>query len=177
MSALMLHICFIFSIVFNRKCTTPNCSGCLTYDGRDQCVVNMKHLLFTYEVLREFMFHFLIGGCVCIHIPVTLLIYDNLIFHRTTIFSEYRVLVKAHEDAGNSTFSSTVHYNHFRCAWFAYLSLLDIDFIQGFQCIKCGGDPQMLIMDATGLSFRRELDFWKENLIVDVPKGRVPKGK
>lgn len=86
-------------------------------------------------------------------------------------------MVKAHEDAGNPSFSSTVGYHHFRSAWYAFLSLLDIDFSEGFQCITCGNDPQVIVMDATGLSFRKELDFWKDNLLTNLPEGRVPKGK
>ena len=98
-----------------------------------------------------------------------------ILYYRTTIYTEYNVLARAHEDAGNSTFTSTVHYNHFLSTWYAFLSLLDIDFTQGFQCATCGSHPKTLIMDATGLSFRKELDFWKDSLIVDVPEGRVPK--
>ena len=83
--------------------------------------------------------------------------------------------MKVHEDAGNSSFSNTVHYNHFRSAWYAYLSLLDIDFGQGFQCTDCGPHPQSLIMDATGVSFRKELDFWKDNVLIDTPDVKVAK--
>ena len=96
-----------------------------------------------------------------------------LLHCRTTVYTEYNVLARAH---GNTTFTSTVHYNHYRSAWYA-LSLLAIDFVQGFQCAECGTHPQTLIMDATGLSFRRELDFWKDNLMVDIPEGKVPKGR
>ena len=97
--------------------------------------------------------------------------------YRTTIYTEYCILAKAHEDAGNHTFSSTVQYKHFRSAWYAFLALLDIDYSRGFQCTKCGPYPQTLVMDATGLSFRRELGFWDSNNIMDVSKDRVPKGR
>lgn len=40
---------------------TPDCAGVLSYDGIEHCLLNMKQLLFTYEVLRGFMFHFLLG--------------------------------------------------------------------------------------------------------------------
>ena len=40
---------------------TPDCAGMLTYDGREHCVLNMNKFPFTYEVLRGFMFHFLLG--------------------------------------------------------------------------------------------------------------------
>lgn len=64
-------------------------------------------------------------------------------------------------DAGNGDdFKSTVLYCHFLSAWYAYMDLLDIDYTEGFQCSKCGPNPPMIIMDATALSFRKQLDFW-----------------
>ena len=50
--------------VFAQKCTSSKCDGYLSYDGKEQCLINMKHLLFTYEVLRQFMFHFVMGRYV-----------------------------------------------------------------------------------------------------------------
>ena len=68
-------------------------------------------------------------------------------FDRTTIHTEYNVLIKAH------------------------------DFSGGFQCAICGPHPQAIIMDATALSFRKDLDFWKEELLADIPDVKVPKGR
>lgn len=93
------------------------------------------------------------------------------------MYTEYCVLIKAHEDAGSYNFESTVQYNHFRWAWYSFLALLEIDYKKGFQCNKCGSYPQTLIMDATGLSFRKELCFWNSKIAIDVPKNRVPKGR
>lgn len=97
--------------------------------------------------------------------------------YRTTMYTEYSVLIKAHEDAGSYSFESIIHYNHFRCSWYSFLELLEIDFTEGFQCAKCGSYPHTLIMDATGLAFRKELCFWKSKMVVDIPKDRVPKGR
>ena len=33
----------------------------MDYDGQSECVLNMKQFLFSYEVLRQHMFHFLLG--------------------------------------------------------------------------------------------------------------------
>ncbi len=82
--------------------------------------------------------------------------------YRSTIYTEYCVLSKAHEDAGSDSYKSVVQYKHFRSAWYAFLDLLDIDYTKGFQCVKCGLNPKTLVMDATVLSFRRELGFWKK---------------
>ena len=71
----------------------------MDYDGQSECVLNMKQFLFSYEVLRQHMFHFLLGRYTKIIVP-------------------------------------------------------------GFQCSACGPNPSLVIMDATALSFRRQLDFW-----------------
>lgn len=48
-------------------------------------------------------------------------------------------------------------YNKFKDSWYAFLSLLDIDLDEGFSCEICKDQPRMLIMDATSLSFRKEM--------------------
>ena len=48
-------------------------------------------------------------------------------------------------------------YNKFKDSWYAFLSLLDIDLDEGFSCEICKDHPRMLIMDATSLSFRKEM--------------------
>ncbi len=48
-------------IVFNLKYMNCSDSSSIVYDGREHCLLNMNKLLFTYEVLRGFMFHFLLG--------------------------------------------------------------------------------------------------------------------
>lgn len=68
---------FLINVAFSRRCATPDCPGVLTYDGREQCVLNMNKFLFAYEVLRGFMFHFLLGRyvklgsepCIWVYIP------------------------------------------------------------------------------------------------------------
>lgn len=84
--------------------------------------------------------------------------------YRTTIFTEYSILVKTHEDLGNYEFSSKFTYNHYRMAWYAFTQLLDVDLQQGFVCNICGDNPRRVIMDATSLSFRKDFDPWKNFL-------------
>ena len=38
----------------------------------------------------------------------------------------------------------------------------------GFQCPSCGPHPHTLGLDATGLSFRRKLGFWRAPMMMDV---------
>ena len=43
-------------------------------------------------------------------------------------------------------------YQKFRAAWHNFLSLLDIDFEEGFSCTECGAEPKRIIMDGTSVS-------------------------
>lgn len=98
------------------------------------------------------------------------------------MYTEYCVLAQTHEDAGCSSFSSTVHYNHYRSAWYAFLDLMktSIDFADGFSCKDCGDCPSVVIMDGTSLSFRKDLDFWNTNKIrleTETDVDSIPKGR
>lgn len=81
----------------------------------------------------------------------------SLFYSRGTIFTEYSILKMLHQDAG-SRLPDLLTYNHFRMAWYNYLSRLNIDYTEGFRCNDCGNSPVIVIMDATTLSFRKELD-------------------
>ncbi|CAG2192478.1 unnamed protein product [Mytilus edulis] len=52
-------------------------------------------------------------------------------------------------------------YQDFKCAWYAFLDLLDINYENSFQCPHCGPDPDTVVMDATSVAFRKELISWK----------------
>ena len=46
-----------------------------------------------------------------------------------------------------------IHYIlHFKDAWYSYLSLLDISYFEGFSCLECGSQPDVIICDGTSLS-------------------------
>ena len=51
----------ILITVYKLKCSTPNCDGELLYDGQGQALLATGQHLFTYELLRRFMFQFLVG--------------------------------------------------------------------------------------------------------------------
>ena len=74
------------------------------------------------------------------------------------MYTDYCVLKELHNQLGNDL--SIFSYNHFRISWYTFLSLLDIDYDCGFKCTECGDHPTTLIMDATSLAFRKELDSW-----------------
>ena len=57
-------ICYHVSQVYTRRCSTQDCPGYMVYDGREQCLLNMNRFIFAYEVLRQFMFHVLLGRYV-----------------------------------------------------------------------------------------------------------------
>ena len=48
-------------------------------------------------------------------------------------------------------------YNQLRYAWYSYLNLLDIDFSDGSCCPQCGSVPEIVVCDATTVSFRRKM--------------------
>ncbi len=58
----------------------------------------------------------------------------NCLICRTTIYTQYIVLCEDHADVGNQNFSSILTYNQYRFAWYSFLSLLDIDYRNGFLC-------------------------------------------
>lgn len=95
--------------------------------------------------------------------------------YRGTIFTEYTIQMM-HQDAGSIALHSLLSYNHFRMAWYSYLGLLNINYADGFTCINCKNTPKILIMDATTLAFRKELDsrslFLPENTTFPLRAGR-----
>ena len=94
---------------------------------------------------------------------------------RSTIYTQYSVLKELHLSLGNVNFPSTITYNHFRLAWYCYMKKLDINYEDGFCCPKCGNQPQAVVMDATSLAFRKELDSWE--LVLKVPKSKERSGR
>lgn len=77
------------------------------------------------------------------------------------MFTEYSILQRMHSDMEEGLVLNAFKYNHFRCGWYAFLRLLDINYTENFSCDVCGNRPQTLIMDATSVSFRQALDSWR----------------
>ena len=119
------------------------------------------------------------NGKVCnnvhVHVVISIMNYFVL-FHlnRTTMYTEYSILEQIHKDVEDRPLKAVFTYNHFRLSWYAYLSMLDIDLSLGFSCKACGRTPDVLIMDATSLSFRRALDSWSAIFSTD---NEMPKKK
>lgn len=76
------------------------------------------------------------------------------------MYTEYTVLQKMHSDIEDQLIANSFKYFHFRCAWYSFINLLDINYMEGFYCEHCGTNPSTVIMDGTALSFRRALDSW-----------------
>ena len=72
------------------------------------------------------------------------------------MYTEYSALAKLHMDAGN-VIADVFKYNCFQHGWYAFLNLLDINYSEGFMCVECGCCPEVVVVDATSLSFRKEL--------------------
>lgn len=80
----------------------------------------------------------------------------------STMVTSYEVLLRQHKDTGNHQTRSNFSYYHFRWSWYSFLSLLDVNYESAFGCDECKGE--VIVCDATTLSFRRELLSWKEYL-------------
>lgn len=49
------------AIVYSKQCSTPECDGKVNFDGSRVGLLNMKTFLVSHEVLRSYMYHFLMG--------------------------------------------------------------------------------------------------------------------
>ena len=80
---------------------------------------------------------------------------------RNTIFTEHAILHQFHFDIGNVLFEQVLPYHTFLSSWYAYLQLLDIKYM--LSCELCGNSPNIVIMDATALAFRKDMLKWPLN--------------
>ena len=55
-------------------------------------------------------------------------------------------------------------YLRFRHAWYCFLDLLDIAFLEGFICPTCGDCPEKVVMDGVTLGVRKAAMPWKNYL-------------
>ena len=47
---------------------------------------------------------------------------------------------RIHNDVEEKLVLDNFKYNHYRCAWYSFIQLLDIDYTESFICDKCGVD-------------------------------------
>lgn len=131
----------------------PNCKHVTGIDGLDVGFINLGHYLVCHEILRRYMYYFFSG--------------------RSTLYTEFQVLKEYMTDHGDRHFSQNLSYAKFKWAWYSFIELLDIAFDEGFFCPDCGDNPDSLIMDATSVSFRKELASW--SLLGPAGESRPPK--
>ena len=48
-------------LVYSKQCATEGCDGKMDFDGYLTGLLNMRTFLVSYEVLRSYMYHFLLG--------------------------------------------------------------------------------------------------------------------
>ena len=53
----------LFSAYY-RPCSNPSCNERLEFDGGEVALLNIGKIVLTYDVLRDFMFHLLLGRYV-----------------------------------------------------------------------------------------------------------------
>ena len=94
------------------------------------------------------------------------------------MYTEYTILQRMHRYVERKILLDRFKYNHFRCAWYSFLRLLDIDYSANYCCKLCGDRPDIVIMDATSVSFRRALDSWRSFVsILPALQGNLKKGR
>lgn len=115
----IVYIASLPLIVFKLKCSTPDCAGELLYEGQEHGLLSNGQHLFTYELLRRFMFHFFDGKVSnwLIRVGLMIILYP----YRTTIFTEHSVMATSFKDAGVPNFekssATTTFALHGTCFW------------------------------------------------------------
>ena len=85
------------------------------------------------------------------------------------MYTYYTIMSAAHQDAGDSGFKSRFPYHWLKASWYHYLTILNIDYDNGFKCPSCsleGDEPPLIVCDGTSLACRREL---LQELPLDLP--------
>ncbi|XP_053402535.1 uncharacterized protein LOC123544018 isoform X2 [Mercenaria mercenaria] len=128
--------------MYYRPCQA--CGVAAVFEGQSKCLLNLGTYLVGYDVLRSYMHSFLHG--------------------RRPMYTFYQTWCDIHLDYGNSKIQEEFSYQKFRHAWHTFLSLLDIDYNEGFSCPDCGDDgPDTVICDGTSLSFQRRMWNWGDD--------------
>ncbi|XP_065055209.1 uncharacterized protein LOC135683786 [Rhopilema esculentum] len=148
-----MDIGIVSAEVYRVHCTNVACLWNFQYDGLEDGLLNMGTYMVSHKLLRRFMISFLHG--------------------RMPIYVFHTIYVREKRDEGLSCEISTFSYNKFKDAWYSYLELLDIDIDQGFGCEICKNAPDIVLMDATSLSFRKELTHWR-SFLVEVEQTKEP---
>jgi hypothetical protein len=125
------------------RLTCVNCNKSISYEGNEDGILYLRHHLITHSLLRDYMYHFVHG--------------------RSSMYRYYRVWCSRQaeiEDPMAIDFQQKMSYGHFRAAWYSFMSLLDIQYEEGFQCPHCGPAPSVVVGDATTLAYRQCYDSW-----------------
>lgn len=64
----------LFSAYY-RPCSNPSCNERLEFDGGEVALLNMEKFVLTYAVLRDFMFHFLLGRYVLLFVQRSIIVH------------------------------------------------------------------------------------------------------
>lgn len=108
------------------------------YDGQEHLLFNLdnKHL-FYYGMLFQYL-HLMIEG-------------------KNPLAAFHRSATRCHAILGSGATLGPPSLKILRSAWNAFIRLLDLDFVENFQCQICGSEPDIKICDGTLLGFRKDL--------------------
>lgn len=142
----------------------------------DTCFLSsMEGKILYYDMLWS-------AACYDWYTIISLIINNDVIVcfcpYRTTMHTEYTILNAIHCDAAEqSLHAAGFQYHHFRMGWYSFITLLDIDFSEGFYCEQCGSSPNAVIMDGTAVSFRKALDSWSSLQLDSTTESKARPGR
>ena len=67
----------------------------------------------------------------------------------------YKILTQSHLNSGYKE-DDLLSYDKLKSSWYSFLDLLDVTNEKGSMCKECKQHPDIIICDATGLSFQRK---------------------
>ena len=120
--------------VYFRPCSSCDSKKC--YDGKDDKLVCLGTYAFGYDILQDYLNHFLTSA--------------------TPMYHYYKTLMHNYVRKGAEKALDVLHYGKFRRACLDFFRMLDIDYESSFQCPECGPEPEAVVMDGICLGIQRQ---------------------
>ena len=76
----VIFLYVLFLLVLCYTCVEEACDGTVEFDGLELPLLNMGSYLISYEVLRDFMFHFLKGRYMYNHVVIIIILVFTICF-------------------------------------------------------------------------------------------------
>ncbi len=94
------------------------------------------------------------------------------------MYTYYNIWEETMSDTAKTKLSEVITLNQWMASWYSFLSLLDIDYTNGFCCPICGTDDlDVVVCDGTSLSFRQSFYTDVRSGLESVPTERQTRGR